>query len=185
MFTRQPYGDGPLWGFFDDENSYAVLRRDAPTTVEEAAFHLEKISVGGDTVFSREYRFAPVPLEPMEADSVLDSNVNRWAEAGVLGGVARGRLEEWARRTLYRPPFKTPISQMVLANGGGFWLRGRSEPTRLTEWYYLDPSGIPLGRIELPANLQVFEATAETLWGTERDDLDVSYLVRYQVDQGV
>ncbi len=184
LFTRQPYGDGPLWGFFDDETSYAILRREAPTSVEEAAFHLEKISVSGDTIFAREYRYAPVPLESAEADSVLDFNVNRWADAGIMGGVARGRLEEWARRTLYTPSFKTPIFQMVLAKGGGFWLQGESEPSGLNTWYYLDPMGTPLGRIELPANFQVFKATAATLWGSERDDLDVSYLVRYKVDGG-
>lgn len=184
MFTRQPYGDGPLWGFFDDENSYAVLRREAPTTVDEAAFHLEKVRVSGDTVFSREYRYAPVRLESTEADSIVDFNVSRWVDAGVMGGVARGRLEEWARRTLYTPPFKTPVAEMVLTEDGGFWLQSRSGPTGLTDWYYLDPNGTPLGRIELPADFRVLEATAETLWGTETDDLDVSYLVRYQVGRG-
>jgi hypothetical protein len=180
-FTRQPYGDGPLWSFFEDEMSYAILRRESPATAEEAVVRLEKITVAGDTVFARDYRYTPVPVTPAEADSVLDFHVGRWADVGPFRGVAKGRLEEWAGRGFYRPAFQTPIVHMVPAGDGGFWLESGPSRPGSTEWYYLDGDGTPLGKVELPENVQVLEATAETLWGVETDDLDVPYLVRYRV----
>ena len=184
MFTRQPYGDGPQWAFLPRERALAILHREAPSTIEDASFRLEKLTLDGDTLFAREYPYQPTPLARAEADSILDSQVTQWAERGVMRGVTAGRLYSWAERGLYVPSFHPPISRMVIGMDGGFWLRGRPGGDGGVDWYVLDPAGTPMGRVNLPDDLQVLAADADQVWGSELDEFDVSYLVRYRVDRG-
>lgn len=183
LYGRQPFGDGPLWSFFPDEKALAILYRESPATVAEARFVLQKFTVDGDTLFSREYRYEPSVLTAVEADSVMAEQVHQWSERGALGGVTEARLLSWGRRTFYRPAFKTPITRMVIAKNGGFWLGGRPGPDETSEWYYLDPDGTPRGKVSLPTGLQVFTADSDTLWGSERDELDIPYIVRFRVNR--
>jgi len=181
MFTQQPFGDGPRWGFVPNERALAVLYRKAPSTLGEARFRLIKQTLSGDTVFAREYSYQPDPLMKEETDSILDFNVTRWAELGIMGGATAARLGSWAERGLFTPPFRPPISEMVIGRKGGFWLRGNPIDGDSVMWFVLDPDGSPAGQVSLPVGLRVLAADPSAVWGTETDDLDVSYLVRYRI----
>jgi len=184
MYGRQPYADGPLWGFLPNEPALAVLFREAPASDQEARFTLMKLGLSGDTVFAREYPFHPVPITDAEADSTVEQQAAQWAEYGVMGGVTAARLQSWAQRTFYRPAFRPGVTEMVLGMDGWFWLRGQPGAGGLVEWFVLDPRGSPVRKVTLPAGVTVMAADSETAWGMERDDLDVPYLVRYRIRPG-
>jgi hypothetical protein len=184
LFGRQPYGDGPLWAFLPEERALAILDREAPSRPEDAQFRLLKLSLTGDTIFFREYPYLPVPLTKEETDSTLDHQVNQWAEYNVMGGVTAARLRTWAEPELYTPPYWPPITQMVIGMDGGYWLRGRPDVGETVEWYVLDASGVPRGRVDLPVGFQMLAAESTRVWGTETDDLDVPYLLRFSIDHG-
>ena len=158
-----------------------VLYREAPSTPDEARVHLIKETLSGDTIFAREYSYEPAPLTKQETDSILDFTVTRWAEMGIMRGATAARLRAWAERGLYTPPFRPPISEMVVGRDGGFWLRGNPIDGDSVMWFVLDPDGTPAGQVSLPVGLRILAADPSAVWGTESDELDVSYLVRYRI----
>jgi len=181
LFGRQPYADGPLWGFLPHEPALVVLFREAPASAEEARFTLMKLGLFGDTVFAREYPFHPSPVTASEVDSILEAQTTQWSEYGVMGGVTAARLRSWAQRTLYRPAFRPGVTEMVVGMDGGLWLRGQPDGGGQVEWYVLDPLGNPAKRVTLPSGVTVLAADQETAWGMEQDELDVPYVVRYRI----
>jgi hypothetical protein len=184
MFSPQPYGDGPLWEFSPLEGTLTVVYREAPSAAEGARFTLIKRTLSGDTLFAREYSYQPDPLPQEEIDSVLGFNVARWEEAGIMRGTTAARLREWAERRIYAPPFRPPVSQLVLGRDGSYWLRGNPVERDLVPWFVLDSKGSPVGQVTLPAGVRVMAADRSAVWGTETDELDVSYLVRYRISPG-
>jgi hypothetical protein len=70
---------------------------------------------------------------------------------------------------------------MVAGLDGGFWLCGWHGEGDTVEWIYLDPSGAPKGRVDLPVGFQMLAGDSSTVWGSETDDLDVPYLLRFRV----
>ena len=49
----------------------------------------------------------------------------------------------------------------------------------------MDSAGEPIGHLKLPADLQVFVVDGSQLWASERDELDVPYVVRFRIDRSV
>ncbi len=181
MYPPQPFGDGSLWGIHPNEPALSILEREAPNGIEDAVFRLVKLSVQGDTVFARTHPYAPIPISSAEIDSTLNANVRQWVEWGVMGGAPAGRLRMWAEQEFYTPSFSPPITNMVIGRDGGYWLRGFPVEEGTVEWYSFDSSGIPLGRVRFPVGFTMLAGEAETVWGTESDEFDVPYLVRFRV----
>jgi hypothetical protein len=180
FYMSQPYPDGPLWGYVPGERAMVVLERRAPTSPEEAEYRLTKVDFGGDTVFSRAYPFTPVATSAQEVDSILDATAQRIAGTRFMGGLPEGTAREWAARDLYHPPFMPPVSAMVLARNGEIWLK-ESPAGEEAAWRVVSRDGDPLGRVLLPRATTVIVTDGHTVWGTEADELDVPYLVRYAV----
>jgi len=166
---RQPFRGGPLHGFFPNELAALTVRREAPSSPEDAKLTLLKMTLANDTVFVREFGYEPIPIPRAEIDSILDSNVTS------------RRSRDWLDDRLYKPPFRPPVTSMVLGMDGWIWLRGNPTENAGVPWFALDPDGTPAGRIPLPAGLRVFAGDAFHLWGAEKDELDVPYLVRYRI----
>ena len=53
-----------------------------------------------------------------------------------------------------------------------------------TEWWVLDPEGAPLARTLTPSGVTVRAISSDAVWGVERDELDVEYIVRYRLVKG-
>jgi hypothetical protein len=49
------------------------------------------------------------------------------------------------------------------------------------EWTVLDASGDQRFKVKLPRAFKVQTGTLEWVWGTTLDDLDVPYIVRYDI----
>ena len=182
LFSRQPFGDGPLWSFVPRERALIMLDRTAPSSRDDATLRVSKLTFSGDTVFSRTYRFEPVPVRSEEVDSLLDERGLMMAEQGIFGvTAARGR--EWAALTLYQPAFKPGAVRMVLGRDGSIWLSPGPDGTGRDDWVVLDPAGEPIGRLKLPSGLQVFVVDPPQLWASQRDELDVPYVVRFRINR--
>jgi hypothetical protein len=116
-------------------------------------------------------------------DSVLDVAVEQIASTRFMGGLSEGTAWDWANRGLYRPAFQPPIARMVLARNGEIWLQEMPTGDR-ARWMILDAVGDPKGRVSLPTRVTVLLTDGEHVWGSELDELDVPYLVRYRVQRG-
>jgi hypothetical protein len=182
LYTSQPFADGPLWSFVPTDRALVIVEREAPVDAGEARFSVAKVAFSGDTVFSRFYPFEAVPVQPDEADSILDAMGERFGQTGLQGTTA-GRWRQWAELTFYRPDFHPGVTDLVVAKDRSIWLALGGRGTNQAVWLVLDGLGEPMGSITLPADAKILLVDPPRLWTYETDDLDVPYLVRYRVDR--
>jgi len=188
-FLAQPFGDGVTFTVLDD--GLAVIERRAWTGEGEPVFTLSRIGLAGDTVFSIPVRYTPVPLPVERTDSAVQVVTDRLYESMSRRepGLARARLEARIRDAMYQPDFVPPVGAVMTAGDGKLWLR-RFDPIEsesgeaLAEWWVFDPMGAPVVRALLPTGLRVMHIANEHVWGTEQDELDVDYIVRYRLVKG-
>lgn len=180
-YAKQPFADGPLWSYVPGERTVVWVDRETPETREDAHFRLTKLSFSGDTVFSRKVGFDPIPVTEVELDSLLTERALSLAE-GTTFDLTEGRAREWADRTLYRPAYRSPAQELVVGRDGSIWVRMTSR-TDSSSWLVFDRSGEPGGRITLPTSFELMEADLSHVWGSERDELDVAYLLRFRIER--
>lgn len=180
-YRRQPFADGPLWSFVGGERSIVVLEREAAGSAEEASFRLSKLTFGGDTVWARDYPYTPQPAPAQVIDSVL-SEVSAGMGASDFFDITEATARQWASETLYRPEFRPPVEKMLVARDGSIWLSLGPDDTGQDDWLLLDSAGEPVARTTLPSRIDVQLVDPPLVYATERDELDVPYLVRYRVE---
>ena len=168
----QSFGDTHLSGF--GQRGLLVVDRRVWTGEGEATVRVSEIGFDGDTIFTAAVSYDPVPL----TDERFDSAVR--AAAGPRADEAQIREET------YRPSYLPAVSHVIGAEDGTIWLR-RFDPVELetgeqmNEWWVLDAEGAPLARARTPVGLDVRLITDDMLWGLERDELDIEYIVRHRL----
>lgn len=185
-YSRQPFGDDYLPTV--DEGGLVVLERRAWTGEGEAVFTVTKIDLTGDTVFTARVPYAPVPLPAERIDSAVFALTEVWYEfmSQRQPGLARAALERRVRDGVYKPAHLPPVSEVLLDRDRNIWLR-RFDPVEFDtgeafdEWWIMDPDGAPMARALTPAGLRIMSVADDLVWGTEQDELDVDYIVRYRL----
>lgn len=188
-FSAQPFGDGVTYTVVED--GIVVVERRAWTGEGEAIFSLTRIGLTGDTVFSIPVPYIPVPLARERLDSAVLNITDSWYESMSRRepGLSRGRLETRVRDATYKPDHVPPVGAIMTDTNGNLWLQ-RFDPVEsdtgetLAEWWVFDPMGAPLARALLPTDLRVMHITDEHVLGTERDELDVDFIVGYRLVKG-
>ena len=171
--ASQPFGDTYLSGF--GARGLLVVERRVWTGAGDPTIRVSEIGFDGDTIFTAAVHYEPVPLAAERFDSVVRS----WA-----GGSAANEAQ--IRETMYRPSHLPAVSRLIGAEDGTIWLQ-RFDPVevdtgeRMIEWWVLDDEGAPLARALTPVGLDVRLITGDTVWGIERDELDVEYIVRHRL----
>lgn len=188
-YGSQAFGDGVDYTVADD--GLLVSERRAWTGEGEAVFTLTRIGLAGDTVSSVRVPYTPVPLAPERIDSAVAAVTDGLYEfmSARQPGLARGALEQRIRDATYKPAYVPPVGETTLDAHGNIWVR-RFDPVELDtgeafgEWWILDPGGAPLARALTPAGLQVSHIGEDLVWGTEQDEFEVDYIVRYRLVKG-
>jgi hypothetical protein len=127
----------------------------------------------GDTVFSRLYEFAPIPVPSSVRDSLA-----RYRASNVGSGAALGTLTARLRDAM--PTIYDPVRQVRIALDKSVWLCLRdTRPGALC--LVLDAAGTVVRRIRLPATvMEVAEINGDRIWAVERGADDVRSVVRYR-----
>ena len=116
----------------------------------------------------------------------VDSVVHAWAEEERDNPGALTPSEPQIREALYQPSYLPAVDHVVEAENGTIWLR-RFDRVQLEtgeqmiEWWVLDAEATPLARALTPVGLDVRLITSDMVWGIERDELDIEYIVRYRL----
>lgn len=184
-FTSQPFGDAPLSALSSD-GGFLVVDRRAQRGEGPGRFGITKIGVEGDTLFRREFSYEPEPLR----EERLDSAVKARAEG--LHGFMSQRQPDLSlakvigdlREATYAPEHLPPLESLQVATDGTIWLERFQAADGSREWWILNPDGEPAGQAHTPEGLRVLLIHGDEVWGVETDELDVDYIVRYQLDQG-
>ena len=100
--------------------------------------------------------------------------------ARARGQIGNQSVESLVREGLYIPASFPPADRVVLGADNSVWLRRPGVELEM-DWLVLDSSGNPLFRVALPASVTVKAATQDSAWGTELDELEIPYVVRFDL----
>ena len=142
------------------------------------------VSGDGRERWRRELQLAAEPVPSRVRDSLLAlglakarPQLDAARRRGTMLGASNERLVE---EGLDLPTHYPPVRSLVLGLDGTVWLERFGEG-RTGQWLVLGRQGQSLFQVQLPASLEVQQASATDVWGTDRDELDVSYLVRFSL----
>jgi hypothetical protein len=172
----QPFSDAQLHAWSPDGQAVAVVDRRVDAESDDPHYTVTKIDFLGDTIFHRDYRYTPVPLDPATVDEWID---------GYLG-MLRPRIRlprSTVTEALYVPSHLPPVKALVLGSDSTVWLQEPGTEPGVAKWRVLGPDGSVLAFAALPAALTLFQANGERLWGVEHDEFDVPYVVRYRLQR--
>lgn len=182
-YQAQPFADDAVHTLSPAAPEYVVVDR-AVRPEGPATFRVARVRLSGDTVFSREFPYDPVPIDPALPDSLIAAWAEGFRDHPFPGAPEPAEAAEWARADLYLPPHHPPVGAVVVGTDGTIWLERERVGEGARAWLVLDADGIPLGRVAFPAGFRLHAATRDRAWGVEHDELDVPYIVRYGIGPG-
>jgi hypothetical protein len=158
---------------------------------------LRRVEPDGRTTREDTLRFALVPLASEVADSIVHavSDSIRAASVRQDSAVVAARrqginvperealpseLEELVREQLALAATLPPVRGLLAGADGTIWLDYIPGPGR-SIWLVLDQTWRPIFTVELPARVSLRAATRSTAWVTLTDELDVPFVVRYDL----
>lgn len=184
MFRPQPFDATEIVVVSEDRPEIVVVDRSIAEQAERAEFRVTKLTLEGDTLFSVAFAYVPRAIPEELPDSLVRAFATlppSMPPRMAAGFPPPGRALELARASLFQPEFFPPVSMVVLGRDGSIWLRREDTGSAEHEWWILDEHGRLVGAVLLPRELSVMAAEQDRIWGLERDDLDVPYIVRYVV----
>ena len=182
LYRDQPFGDADLVDV--GGNVPAVVRVDrssGPPGSVTVVLH----DLHGGEIYNASIELPALPLTQSDVQRALDDMVaefTRSAPGAPPAAIAPpGRLEAWGRASLYAPEYRPPVDAVRIGADGSVWLRQTGARDGLCVWTVLSDQGEGIADVSLPTDLELFWATPTRVYGIETDDLDVPYLVRYEV----
>ncbi|MFQ5705623.1 MAG: 6-bladed beta-propeller [Gemmatimonadales bacterium] len=178
--SLQPFADDPLWTVAPGGNSLIVVDRTAGPVASNAQYIVTALRVNGDTIWTAEFTYRPRPLTDEIVTAIVRKDIQiRDSRRGSSGYHI---TEPEARKGLYRPKTLAPVTSLVVGYDETIWLRREESPLdTVVLWDVIGPDGARMGRLETPTALRILRAGRGFVWAVELDDLDVPYVVRYQV----
>jgi hypothetical protein len=180
----------PQWEPLED--GYVTVDTPIPSSPEDGVLTVTRIGVAADTVFGRRIHYRPIGY----SDADLDSIAAR-AARGEPGGMVpffpgRSAPDNWEqaapriREAMSFPEFQLPLEYYWVAQDESIWLRFRpTEGTGVADWVVLDPDGHPRGKLDLPLDIRPQWSRGDTVWASDSDELEVQWLVKLIVAEGV
>ncbi len=195
-FAPQAFGDGAIAGPHPSSDAFVAVGRRVP---DEGAsgmgtFTVTRVSMSGagavaagDTVFHVEIPYPLIELPNERVDSVVEAQAT--ALFGFMGqrdaSLTQATLESKIRDAIYAPPFVPAVTSVIVTREGGVWLQRAPVTEDGVEWWVLAPDGTPKGRVYAPPGLRILAVVGDRVWGSETDDLDVPYIVSYDLVRDV
>lgn len=175
-YMQQPFARAAIVRISSYRPEIVRVERDPPEGVEPF-FRVIKTTFDGDTVFDRSFPYDPVPIPPSVVDSLVDLRAQGMGERAEY---PIAEIREWARSGLYVPETFPPVEGAVPGMDGSVWLQLTDDGGPLT-WFGLAPDGHTIGAVDASQRFRLLAATSDRWWGVETDELDVPYIVRYDV----
>jgi hypothetical protein len=175
--------DSPLLKLMPDGSGVVVVDRRAATGREGSTFRVSATRRTGDTIFSREFAYRPVPTTSEVIRSVLErtpiyQNPGPSASVSPPGVPER---EDALRNADLVPSMLPPVTYLTVGQDRSIWLRREEVSGDSAVWNVLDPSGKAVGTLRLPSRQTVVAAKDDVVAAVELDDLDVPYVIRYRL----
>ena len=183
-FREQPFSAAEMVVVSEHRPEVVIVERPIATDAARGEFRVTKRTLAGDTVYSRAFRYVPTRLPAALPDSLAAEFAKRPSSlppSMAATWPAAGRAEELARASLFVPEFFPPVTDVVVGRDGTVWLQRDGAGGESRDWWVIDERGRAIASVRLPAGLRVLAAERERVWGTETDEMDVPYIVRYEL----
>lgn len=181
FFSYAPFAIPPLIAVSPEGTSIAIARWD-DTGV--GGLHLRLLDEAGAVVREREILWVAERLDPARRESAIDEGVERsraMVERAIRQGQVEGPVRDLVEAGLHLPAFLPPIRTILIGADGTIWLeRTHSGDGHL--WHVLDAAGQSLFEVRLPDAYTLKAASVDALWATERGELDIPYVVRFDLE---
>ena len=181
---------------FEPNPTFAVDGRGNIHYTDASSYVIDTFNPTGRHTRRLTRTYSPIP--------VTDELIGRWTslmrahwDTTTLGGeLAAGKSNDEARAGLSTVRTLPPIGLLLASRAGSLWVeridlvpdplarQGTRVPTPPTpsKWDLFDPEGRFLGTVTLPPRFSPRVAGDRWMLGVLRDDLDVQYVVRYDLD---
>ena len=177
----QPMPSSPLFDIASAGTAIATAEWDR---ANPGSVTVRVVAPDGTERLRRQLQLSAQPMPKRVRDSLLAIALEKARPqldaARRRGTSLRASNERLVEEGLGLPDHYPPVRSLRIGIDGTLWLERFGEGRR-GDWLVLDRAGAPLFHVQLPATLDVQEASATDVWGTDRDDLDVSYLVRLRL----
>lgn len=179
LTVGSPLSDDAFATFSADGERLAIVDREVASGSGQATFGVTVADGWGDTIYSRRYEYEPTEI----ADAVVDSVVALGAQR--ISGAVQDPTEAgtFVRSAMFLPLHYPPVSVAVFSESGELWLGAHPVPRRPQRWTIIDAAGEHVAEATLPERLRVMVIRGDSLWGVERDEAGVPYVVRYRVER--
>lgn len=187
-FTKpEEFRQGDLKTLDPAGETLIVVERTPAAAAERHRFRVTRVRTSGDTVFRGSYAYTPRAMSEGSASRALSELRAALREMstknpGIAGRPFNGDELDGMVEALEAPAFHPPVSAVVAGMDGTVWLRREPVHDQRIGWVVLDEAGQAVGLADTPKDLEVRVASRSRVWGVIKDDLDVSYLVRYRVE---
>lgn len=173
-----PLTDRNFLGMEPDGESLLLLDQPAGTD-PIGRFRIRRLSLDGDTLYARTYRYAPRAVSRPFRDSVRAERAAMYAEAFNLEPArVRGIMQEHLTFPEYHPPFTALRGWLTITRDGGAWLRREDLGGSTVHWLVVSPAGDVTGSVVAPREMRILHVEAGKVWGFITDEYDVPYVVR-------
>ena len=174
LYRIHPNGDGVVTVDWEPDHPEEVI--------------LRHYDVSGRVVRETSIGSRPRRVSDKERDAFIDEGVEI-AERAVerarqYGGEVPSDLRAAVTEGLLLYDYFEPISSYFLTHDERVWLRDAVTPEGSEAlWVVLGPDGAPAFRVLAPSGIAFKAALGDRVWGTGRTELDVPYIVLYELRQ--
>jgi len=194
--SPRPPSAEPLRSTLDD--GQLIVDRALATSGDAGVFTVTRIGPWGDTLFQRHFRYRPRSYDEAIRDTLIAGMVGTYGglasmviSSGGVVAIMEGAgasspadaeaLERAYRDALVLPPLQPPVAQHRRGEDGSYWLRREEDAAGTFRWLVLNEDGSPRGEVRVPRRLSMYWTDGEQVWGAERDEFDVPWLVKYRI----
>jgi hypothetical protein len=131
----------------------------------------------GAVIFETAVSYPPRAVE----ESYLDSVASARPRGLQLTPADSAELAQAARSLMQMPPHHRPVLGSSVAASGVLWIRLDEIDPEIDRWLVIGENGRPRGVATLRAGSAIRWTDGDRIWVVERDDFDVSWLVRYRL----
>lgn len=165
--------DVPVPAVSPDGRYAYVVERTIATDARDGVFRIHRVTLDGDTTWTREHHYVPVTVPRAEYDSVNARAIERTPELASIVEEANPYVR-----------FRVPVTAAIAADDGSLWLRREEPPGAITvRWDVLSAEGEAVGTTVLPESTRILAVHNGAVYAAVTDDLGVPYLVRYRIER--
>jgi hypothetical protein len=177
-----PLSDAPLVAFSQDGARVLIVERGTDDD-QLGEVRLLALGAGGDTLWTRDFRYDPEPLTEQEAESLMAPRIASLQQfARMEGSLNEQEAEQAYRASVLMPGHRPPVQAVHFGLDGRIWMAWARAPGQPDAWWVLDGEGYQVARWSAPEPVDLRAAGSDFVWSAETER-GVSFLVRHRVTE--